>query len=158
MIASAIVNNGKVVIPYIVDQITDSDSKVIYTGQTLEKGQIMAEESAIKMRTMMEETVLSGTSRKSFRSLVRSKKFNEVQMGGKTGHLTGDNPKGRTDWFVGYAFDGERRLAVATITVNEKFWTVKSSQVAQMLFRKYFEPVIAQRTAASESKNLKSRQ
>lgn len=158
MIASAIVNNGKVVIPYIVDQITDSDQNVIYSGQTLEKGQIMAEESAIKMRTMMEETVLSGTSRKSFRSLVRSKKFSEVQMGGKTGHLTGDNPKGRTDWFVGYAYDGERRLAVATITVNEKFWTVKSSQVAQMLFRKYFEPVIAQRTAASESKNSKSRQ
>jgi len=158
MIASAIVNNGKVVIPYIVDQITDSDQNVIYSGQTLEKGQIMAEESAIKMRTMMEETVLSGTSRKSFRSLVRSKKFSEVQMGGKTGHLTGDNPKGRTDWFVGYAYDGERRLAVATITVNEKFWTVKSSQVAQMLFRKYFEPVIAQRTAASERKNSKSRQ
>lgn len=158
MIASAIVNNGKVVIPYIVDQITDSDQKVIYSGQTLEKGHIMAEESAIKMRTMMEETVLSGTSRKSFRSLVRSKKFSEVQMGGKTGHLTGDNPKGRTDWFVGYAYDGERRLAVATITVNEKFWTVKSSQVAQMLFRKYFEPVIAQRTAASERKNSKSRQ
>ncbi|MFN9066259.1 MAG: penicillin-binding transpeptidase domain-containing protein, partial [Bdellovibrionales bacterium] len=111
-----------------------------------------------KMRTMMEETVLTGTSRKSFRSLVRSKKFREVQMGGKTGHLTGDNPKGRTDWFVGYAFDEDRRLAIAAITVNEKFWTIKSSQVAQMMFRKFFEPVIAQRTAASENKENQVRQ
>lgn len=150
MIASAIVNDGKVVVPYLVDQISDSENKEIYKGETLEKGQIMAEESAQKMRTMMEETVLTGTSRKSFRSLVRSKKFREVQMGGKTGHLNGDNPKGRTDWFVGYAFDEERRLAIAAITVNEKFWTIKSAQVAQMIFRKYFEPVIAQRTAASE--------
>lgn len=151
MIASAIVNNGRVVVPYLVDQITDSQNQVIYSGETLEKGQIMAEESASKMRTLMEETVLSGTSRKSFRSLVRSKKFREVQMGGKTGHLTGDNPKGRTDWFVGYAFDEEKKLAVAAITVNEKYWTIKSAQVAQMLFKRYFEPVIAQRTAASEA-------
>lgn len=155
MIASAIVNNGRVVVPYLVDQITDSDEKVIYSGETLEKGQIMAEESASKMRTMMEETVLSGTSRKSFRSLVRSKKFREVQMGGKTGHLTGDNPKGRTDWFVGYAFDEEKKLAIAAITVNEKYWTIKSAQVAQMLFKRYFEPVIAQRTAASEARAQK---
>ena len=157
MIASAIVNNGRVVVPYLVDQITDENEKVIYSGETLEKGQIMAEESASKMRTMMEETVLSGTSRKSFRSLVRSKKFREVQMGGKTGHLTGDNPKGRTDWFVGYAFDEEKKLAVAAITVNEKYWTIKSAQVAQMLFKRYFEPVIAQRTAASEARAQKGR-
>ncbi len=157
MIASAIVNNGRVVVPYLVDQITDFEDKVIYSGETLEKGQIMAEESASKMRTLMEETVLSGTSRKSFRSLVRSKKFREVQMGGKTGHLTGDNPKGRTDWFVGYAFDEDKKLAVAAITVNEKYWTIKSSQVAQMLFKRYFEPVIAQRTAASEAREQKGR-
>ncbi|MFN8846789.1 MAG: penicillin-binding transpeptidase domain-containing protein [Bdellovibrionales bacterium] len=158
MIASAIVNDGRVVVPYLVDEITDADQKVIYRGETLEKGQVMAEVSAQKMRTMMEETVLTGTSRKSFRSLVRSKKFREVQMGGKTGHLTGDNPKGRTDWFVGYAFDEDRRLAIAAITVNEKFWTIKSSQVAQMMFRKFFEPVIAQRTAASENKENQVRQ
>lgn len=157
MIASAIVNDGKVVVPYIVDEITDEQNTVVYRGETLEKGQIMAEVSAQKMRSMMEETVLTGTSRKSFRSLVKSKKFREVQMGGKTGHLTGDNPKGRTDWFVGYAFDDERKLAIAAITVNEKYWTIKSAQVAQMLFRKYFEPVIAQRTAASESTKSEAR-
>lgn len=145
MIAASIVNDGGVMIPYLIDELTDHSGEVIYRGSSLEKGQIMDEESARKMRILMEETVLSGTSRKSFRPLVRSKKFREVQMGGKTGHLTGDNPAGRTDWFVGYAFDDENSIAIAAITVNKKYWTIKSSQIAQMMFRKYFEPVIAQR-------------
>lgn len=150
MIAASIVNDGRIVVPYMVEELTDHANEVIYRGEALEKGQIMAEESAHKMRELMEETVLSGTSRKSFRPLTQSKKFREVQMGGKTGHLTGDNPAGRTDWFVGYAFDDDNSLAIAAITVNKKYWTIKSSQVAQMMFRKYFEPVIAQRVAAAQ--------
>lgn len=149
-IASAIVNDGKIVVPYMVDEIVDEhNNEVIYRGQTLEKGQIMTEESAYKMRELMEETVLSGTSRKSFRSLVRNKKFREVQMGGKTGHLSGDNPKGRCDWFVGYGFDDDNRIAIAVITVNGKFWTIKSSEVAKMMIHKYFSPVVANRLANS---------
>lgn len=159
MIAASVVNDGKIVVPYMVEELRHADSnEVIYRGEALDKGQIMTEESAHKMRELMEETVLSGTSRKSFRDLVRNKKFREVQMGGKTGHLTGDNPKGRTDWFVGYAFDDENSLAIAAITVNEKYWTIKSAQVAQMMFRKYFEPVIAQRvaTAQEQKRNISS--
>ncbi len=150
VIASAVVNDGNIVIPYIVDELIDEDGEVIYKGETLERGQIMTSTTADSMRELMEETVLSGTSRKSFRDLVRSKKFKEVQMGGKTGHLTGDNPKGRVDWFVGYAFDDENRIAIAALTVNEKKWTVKSAVVAQMMFKKYFDPVIAERMAATK--------
>ncbi len=150
VIASAIVNDGNVVIPYIVDELIDEKGEAVYKGETLERGQIMTSVTADGMREMMEETVLSGTSRKSFRNLVRSKKFKEVQMGGKTGHLTGDNPKGRVDWFVGYAFDEDNSIAIAALTVNEKYWTVKSAVVAQMMFKKFFDPVIAQRLAASK--------
>ncbi len=150
VIASAVVNGGNIVIPYIVDELIDEDGEVVYKGETLERGQIMTSTTAESMRELMEETVLSGTSRKSFRDLVRSKKFKEVQMGGKTGHLTGDNPKGRVDWFVGYAFDEDNRIAIAALTVNEKKWTVKSAVVAQMMFKKFFDPVIAERMAATK--------
>lgn len=150
VIASAVVNGGNVVIPYLVDELTDENGETVYKGETLDRGQIMTSATADSMRELMEETVLSGTSRKSFRNLVRSKKFKEVQMGGKTGHLTGDNPKGRVDWFVGYAFDEDNSIAIAALTVNEKYWTVKSAYVAQMMFKKFFDPVIAQRVAAAK--------
>lgn len=61
----------------------------------------------------------------------------------KTGHLTGTNPKGRTDWFVGYAKDSDNNtVALAAITVNIKKWTVKSSSLAEMMFRKHFKYIL----------------
>jgi hypothetical protein len=64
-------------------------------------------------------------------------------MGGKTGHLTGDDPKGGVDWFVGYASNGDRQIAIAAVTVNKKYWTVKSSYIGQSLFKKAFEDDIS---------------
>lgn len=143
MIASTIVNEGNMIIPYVVKKLTDEQDSTIYNAHLLNSGQIIATRSAHQVRELMEETILAGTSRKTFRNLVRDRKFREVQMGGKTGHLNGDNPKGRTDWFVGYAFDDDSRVAVGIVTVNKKNWTVKSSYVGQSLFRKYFEKKLA---------------
>lgn len=150
MIAGAIVNDGKMMIPYLVESVHNSQGELVYEGESLEKGQIMSELSADKVKELMGQTILAGTSRKSFRPLVKNKKFKAIAMGGKTGHLTGDNPKGRVDWFVGYAFDDDRKISLAAVTVNVKYWTVKSSHLGQSMFKKYFDPVIQERFAASE--------
>lgn len=148
MIAGAIVNQGKMVIPYLVDSLKNSQGEIVYQGEVVDRGQIVEAESAIQLQELMSQTVHSGTSRKSFRPLTRDRRFQEIEVGGKTGHLTGDNPKGRVDWFVGYASDEqERKIAVAAITVNKEFWTVKSSHLAQTMFMKYFEPLTKRKVA-----------
>lgn len=148
MIAGAIVNHGKMVIPYIVDSLKNSNGDTVYQGETVDRGQVVNAESALKLQELMAQTVHSGTSRRSFRPLTRDRRFQEIEVGGKTGHLTGDNPKGRVDWFVGYASDEEdRKIAVAAITVNKEFWTVKSSHLAQTMFMKYFEPLAKRKVA-----------
>jgi cell division protein FtsI/penicillin-binding protein 2 len=139
MIASAIINDGKMVTPYIVESVKNDKNEVVYTGKSMFNNPVMSKASASKIKDMMEQTVLTGTSRKTFRQMVRDKKFKEIEMGGKTGHFSGLNPKGTTDWFVGYATDGDTKIAIATITVNVKKWTVKSSALAQMMFKKYYE-------------------
>lgn len=156
MIAATIINDGRMIVPYAIDSLVDEKSEIKYKAQVLERGQIIRPESAAKVREMMEQTVLAGTSRKSFRSLVRNKKFREIDMGGKTGHFTGLNPKGRTDWFVGYASDGEDKIAIAAITVNVKKWTVKSSALAEMMFRKYFQDRIDEKSATQEKTTEKA--
>ncbi len=146
MIASAIVNDGKMVQPYLVEELKDSNDKVVFKAQSLFESPAISAQSAEKVREMMEQTVLSGTSRKAFRRIMREKRFQEIEMGGKTGHFTGLNPKGRTDWFVGYASDGENnKVAIATITVNIQKWTVKSSALAEMMFRKHFKTVLEEK-------------
>ncbi len=148
MIAASVINDGKMLIPYLVESLEDSNSEKIYQAQVLERGQILRPESAEKVRQMMEQTVLTGTSRKTFRSLIRDKKFKEVEMGGKTGHYTGMNPRGKTDWFVGYATDQDEKIAIAAITVNIRKWTVKSSALGEMMFRKYFKHRLEDKRAA----------
>ncbi|MFZ4402755.1 MAG: penicillin-binding transpeptidase domain-containing protein [Pseudobdellovibrionaceae bacterium] len=140
MIASAVVNDGEMTVPYIIRSIRDVKQQAVYASETLPSGTIMTKESAEKIRILMGQTVAAGTSRRTFRNILREKAYGEVEMGGKTGHLTGDNPKGRTDWFVGYAHSGDHKLAIAAITVNKKYWTVKSSYLAQSMFRKFFNP------------------
>ena len=98
----------------------------------------MSAAAAEKVRILMEETIHKGTSRKSFRTFVRSKKFNDIQVGGKTGSLHGEEPSGKVDWFVGFGSDGRDKISIAAITVNKQFWTVKASYLAQSLFKKYY--------------------
>lgn len=149
MIAAAVANDGKMMIPYLVDNLKDDTGKVIYQAETLDNGHIMTAQSADKVRELMEETVTSGTSRRSFRSLVHNKKFKEIEIGGKTGHLTGDNPRGRVDWFVGYAMDDTNRIALAAVTVSKERWTIKSAELGQNMFKKYFGPIIQERMVSS---------
>jgi cell division protein FtsI/penicillin-binding protein 2 len=123
----------------------DETGQNIYKADPLDNGYIMTEESANKVRELMEETLTAGTSRKTFRNLVRNKKFKTIEMGGKTGHLTAENPRGRVDWFVGYAMDESNKIAIAAVSINKIKWTVKSSELGQNMFKKFFGPIIKDR-------------
>jgi cell division protein FtsI/penicillin-binding protein 2 len=132
-------------VPYIVKSLTDEVGNVLWKPEPVTAAITMTGEGAQRLKELMEATVKQGTSRKSFRALVRDKKFHELELGGKTGSLLGDNPKGKVDWFVGYAIGGENdRLAIGAITVNKEFWTVKSSFLAQTLFKKHFKEQFTQ--------------
>lgn len=137
LIASAVVNDGVMMEPYLIESLADEDGNTIYQAEARQEAKIMAPASAAELRELMRETVRSGTSRKSFRTVMRKRSFDDVEMGGKTGSLTGTNPKGKCDWFVGYARFGKHRIAVAALTVNEKKWRVKSSTLASEFLSDY---------------------
>ncbi len=139
LMAAAVANDGVMMEPYIVDSLTDDKGIKMYEGVP-KQGSVVIEPSAAEdLRKLFNETVKSGTGRKSFRKTVRHSTFDEVEFGGKTGSLTGLNPAGKCDWFIGYArFRGER-IAVAGLTVNEKKWKVKSSMLANIFFTHYLK-------------------
>ncbi len=139
LIASAIAQDGVMHVPYIVEKARDEQGNTIFQSEPIEEGKTMSAKGAEKLKELMEATITSGTSKKSFRNLVRDRHFKELVIGGKTGSLTGDNPKGKVDWFVGYAMNENQRIAIAALTVNVNYWTVKSSYLAQSLFRAHFK-------------------
>ncbi len=138
MIAASIANDGIMLAPFMIQKLVNTDGENLYESEPLSLGRVISEDAATSMRELMMETVEAGTSRKSFRPFLKDKKMSVVEVGGKTGHLTSEYPKGRADWFVGYALNGERKLAIAVLTINKEFWTVKSAHLAQAMLRHYF--------------------
>lgn len=86
----------------------------------------------------MHDTVRLGTSRKSFAGLTRRAKQVGIELGGKTGSLTGSDPPGKYDWFVGYAKGPSKSIAFAVLTIHKTHWTVKSSYLARRAVFEYF--------------------
>ncbi len=139
MIASAVAEDGVMHVPYIVERVRNSTGEVIFQSEPVVEAVTMSPRGADQLKELMEATITKGTSRKSFRTLVRDRHFKELVIGGKTGSLTGDDPKGKVDWFVGYAMNENQRIAIGALTVNVKKWTVKSSFMAQTMFRTHFK-------------------
>lgn len=140
MIAAAIANDGVMMAPYLVDSLNDARLGLLYGHDMQPISTTMTPASAKEMRELMRETVNHGTSRRWFRTILRRKIYADLDIGGKTGSLEGEHPRGRTEWFVGYVTDGNRKIAMAALTVNEHRWTVKSSSIAAHFIEKVFRP------------------
>jgi penicillin-binding protein A len=139
MMAGSIVNDGKMMTPYVVDSLYKKEQGLqIYQVETEIASQTMTPQTAQSMRELMKETVKSGTGRRQFRNFLRHRKLQDVKVGAKSGSLDSTNPKGRCDWFVGYAERGDQKLAFAVVTVHEKFWRVKSATVIKDYLARYF--------------------
>ena len=140
LIAASVVNGGQMMEPFIVSSLKSaSTGDLIYQAEPRVETQAMNATTAGVIRTLMRQTIIGGTSRRSFRGFSRGLHV-DVEVGGKTGSLTGANPPGKYDWFVGYANGGGRKIAVSALTINEKVWRVKSSYLARRVFEKYFRP------------------
>jgi cell division protein FtsI/penicillin-binding protein 2 len=153
MLAAAIANDGNMPAPYMIESLVKDDGSAVYMAKVLQLGQPISMATATQLRSMMSDTVETGTSRKSFKELTKKKSFNVIEMGGKTGSLMGSNPKGKTDWFVGFGRLGPRMIAVAAVTVNKNQWKVKSSYIAQKLIREYFETQATTITSHYQNRN-----
>lgn len=140
LIAASIVNEGLMMEPYLVESVISPEKGPLYFAEQRTLSNPVEVDSAKGLRELMYETVKSGTSRISFRDYLRRTVHLDLEVGGKTGSLTGNHPKGKYDWFVGYASLGERKIAVAALTINETNWRVKSSFIARTCIETYFKP------------------
>ncbi len=145
LIAATIVNDGVMMEPYVVDSVHRQDGTKIYGAQPRVSATSVSPQTAQEIRSLMRETVRRGTSRGSFRGFSRSR-YGFVDVGGKTGSLTGLAPRGKYDWFVGFAEFGGQKIAVAALTVHEKFWRVKSSYLARRSFEAFFRDKLGPQT------------
>jgi cell division protein FtsI/penicillin-binding protein 2 len=136
-LAAALANGGIMPKPFIIERITTSD------GVTLEKRapqmlhQVVRADTAKTLLDMMEYTTTIGTSRRAFMTYPGRSVLGSINVAGKTGTLSGNNPHGLHNWFIGAAPKEDPQIAVAVITVDAGY-TSKASLLARRTIQRAF--------------------
>jgi peptidoglycan glycosyltransferase len=153
MMASAVMNKGRMVAPTIVDRITDDQGRLLYEARPSWPRRAMSSQASNVLTRLMETTVRSGTGRKAFRNYTRNGVLSKLDIGGKTGSIDNLAHDARFDWFVGFANEkkGPGRLAVAVLVAHEEFIGIRAAQYARMAMMQYFKSQFALRTTSQQS-------
>ncbi|MFF5518593.1 peptidoglycan D,D-transpeptidase FtsI family protein [Streptomyces coeruleorubidus] len=115
MVASAVANDGKLMKPYMVEELQARSVDTIERTEPEELSQPMSPENAQKLQSMMETVVEEGTGSNA--------KIQGVTVGGKTGTAQHgeNNSENPYAWFISYAKgdDGSAPVAVAVVIEDD---------------------------------------
>jgi peptidoglycan glycosyltransferase len=145
LMAAALVNQGRLIDPTIVDWIAAEDGRTIYQSQSVFQKQAVDPETSRVLCELMQETVRSGTASHEFHKHVDVRIFSRLAIGGKTGHISDGTPDTRFDWFVGYAREdpGPGRIAFAVVVAHDEHIGTKASAYAALAIKEYFRSRLA---------------
>ena len=140
MMASAIINQGRLMEPAIVIRIVDENDKVIYRNTSVSMNQAITPEASETLNGLMAATIRSGTAKKAFRGYRKDKILSRLNIGGKTGSMDNDTHDARYDWFVGFAEEkgGTAKIALSVLVAHEKFIGLRASYYARTAMKTYF--------------------
>lgn len=114
---------------------------------------IMSQTVATGLMEIMDATVIGGTAQSVFRSR-RYRKFRR-DFGGKTGTLTGYNPKGVTTWFTGIYPISKPKVVVAAVVILQDLWHIKAANLAGEAVLSYIHHSDAMVLAKAKTKSVK---
>ncbi len=144
VMASIIANDGVMRTPKLISKIIDPKTgENIWPQMTTEKRAISPETSK-EMHEMMAMTIDDGTARRSFRMMKNSYR-DVLDIGGKTGSITGGTPYGKRDWFAAFAIPRQigkgKGISISVMNVNVKKWHVKSTMLAKNIIEYYYKNI-----------------
>ncbi len=137
MIAGCIANRGIMMRPYLIAEIDNKEGEPLYQAKAKVLAQPIAEKTARDLSRMMLRTVEDGTASKIFNRYGKNL-LKRISICGKTGSLSGENPPGHYDWFIGFAPAEDPRIAFAAMIINQQRLRLKGALVAQEALKEFF--------------------
>lgn len=147
VIASVVANGGVLRYPVVIKSLEEVKDKTIVYPPLRKDETVLTPQTTEDLRTLFMATITQGTARSSFR---RSQYLlSKLEIGGKTGSLTGGEPFGKRDWFVSYAKSHEdkndRGISICVMIVNQKKWYIKSPLLAKNIMEFYYSHMYPQK-------------
>jgi penicillin-binding protein A len=130
--------SGELVEPRWIDRVVDASGRELALPAPAARRQVLTPSLAEELRSMLVDTTTRGTARRAFRGRGGRPLLGPVQVAGKTGSLSGSDPRGRYEWFIGVAPADAPRIAVAVVVVQHGRWWRNASQVASEVLRGVF--------------------
>lgn len=138
LIAATFANDGNMPRPRLIERVVLPDGKVQPTpagGVALRT--VISPKTAHAVGKMMLRTCKDGTARTAFLDGRGRAQLPGIQVAGKTGSLSANDPYRAYSWWVGFAPADAPRIAVAALIVNGPVWRIKSSFLAREVLREY---------------------
>jgi peptidoglycan glycosyltransferase len=121
---------GELVEPWWIDRVVDGQGRDLALPPRRLPRRIMAPELADELRDMLVRTTASGTARSAFRDRRGRPRLRDIRVAGKTGNISGSQPRGRYEWFVGVAPADDPAVAIAVLQLQGNLWWRRSSEIA----------------------------
>jgi len=133
LIAATFANDGNMPRPRLIERVLLPDGKVAPAlSAAAAPRSVISPKTAHAVGKMMLRTCKDGTSRTAFHAQLPG-----IQVAGKTGSLSANDPYRAYSWWVGFAPAEQPRIALAALIVNGPVWRIKSSFVAREVLREY---------------------
>ena len=128
MVACSIVNDGKIMNPYVVQTVRAKDQSELYKASSKEFGKPMNGGDAEQLREMMRAVVSEGTA----------KNLQGMRIAGKTGTAEQDAASGipNSRWFVGFSPVDKPRYAFAVVTEGPADGATNAGPIAGAIMAK----------------------
>ncbi len=135
LIAASVAHDGTMMRPYLIESVR-SGEEILYRAKPEVLARPISARTAQDLNRMMRRTVEDGTAARTF--LRNGKDLREkIAVSGKTGSLSGDNPPGHYDWFVGFAPAEDPRIAFSAMVINQG-GRLRGAFVAQEALKVFF--------------------
>jgi cell division protein FtsI/penicillin-binding protein 2 len=135
---AAVLAHGALVHPRWIARATDARGHELPLPPLPEPRRVWPEAVTAELRELLVGPTARGSAKSAFRDARGRPLLGDVRVAGKTGRLSGTNPDGRYEWFIGVAPAEAPRIAIATLVVNGDLWWTSSSQLAARVLREIF--------------------
>ncbi len=135
---ASILTHGDWVEPWWVDRVVDVYGVELPTALQRPNRRVLSKDIAQRLRLMLVATTKRGTARSAFRDRRGRPRLGSIDVAGKTGNLSGRNPSGRYEWFLGLAPAQDPKIAVVVLQLQGHMWWRRSTELAADVLQEVF--------------------